>query len=600
MKYLLFLLEIIVPSWPWVLLAVFLGFFAAGSTVGLMATAALLISGAALHPPVAGLIIPIVGVRFFGLSRAVFRYLERYVAHDAVFRVLREIRVRLYTALEPLAPARLTDHHSGDLLSRLVTDIETLQNFSLRVVAPPLVALLVLAGTAFFLVWFEPVLVLALLGFFIAGGVAVPLLARSLGRGVGRRMIEVRGILNAHLVDTVQGMSEIIAFGQDGRQQERIGALSRELLRLQGRAAGVSALSNAATGLAMNLALWSVLLLTVPLVSREELDGVYLAMLALGAQSSFEVLPPLPMVFHYLEESLAAGKRVLALFGAEAAVQVPPGFSPVPAGCSTGCDLRVEGLRFRYGPDEPYVLDGVDFVLPAGGRLAVVGPNGAGKSTLVNLLSRFWDYQEGAIYLGGHELKAYNPEDVRGLISVVTQRTYLFNTTVRENLLLARPRATREELIRAAREAQIHDFIESLPRGYDTYIGEGGGKLSGGQRQRLAIARAFLKNAPFLILDEATADLDPITERELLQAIYRLMQGRTTLVITHRLVGLEAMDEILVLEGGRVVERGRHATLLQRGGFYRRMWELQQEMLLSAIPDGNSMDRRFQALSPLA
>lgn len=211
--------------------------------------------------------------------------------------------------------------------------------------------------------------------------------------------------------------------------------------------------------------------------------------------------------------------------------------------------------------------------------MALVGPSGAGKSTIVNLLLRFWDYREGVIYLGGHELKRYSPEDLRRLLGVVTQHTHLFNATIRENLLLARPGASEEELIAAARRARIHDFIQTLPRGYDTCVGEGGFKLSGGQRQRLAIARVLLKNAPILVLDEATAGLDPVTEREVMDAVYSLMQGRTTLVITHRLVGLEVMDEILVLDGGRVVERGRHEDLLRHNGLYRRLWELQHQVL---------------------
>ena len=577
MKVFLWLLKIFAPAWPVLLLASFLGLLTVGSSIGLLATAAFLISAAALHPPVLDLMPAVVGVRFFGISRAVFRYLERYVAHAAAFRVLGRLRVWFYQALEPLAPAGLTGLRSGDLLGRVVADVQTLERFSLRVLTPPLTALLVLAGAFIFLACFEVRLALVLPGFFLAAGVVLPLLLRRLNRGALRRLAEVRGELSAGLVDAVWGMEEILAFNQAAGRQAQIAGLGRELQRLQGKMAGLNGVSAAAAGLAGGLALWAVLWLAIPLVSRGELDGVYLAMLALGAQAGFEAVLPLPLIFPSLEESLAAAQRLFAVTRQKPAVFDPPGPSPQAAGFA----LRVRGLRFRYGPGEPYALDGVDFNLSPGGRLAIVGPSGAGKSTLVNLLLRFWDYAEGSIELGGCELKSYAQEDLRALLAVAGQRPHLFNATIRENLLLAKPGARPEELAEAARAAQIHDFIQSLPRGYDTVVGEGGLKLSGGQRRRLAIARALLKDAPFLILDEPAADLDPVTERALWQAIRGLGRERAVLVITHRLTGLELMDEILVLERGRVVERGRHEALLRRNGVYRRLFELQQEGLVS-------------------
>ena len=248
--------------------------------------------------------------------------------------------------------------------------------------------------------------------------------------------------------------------------------------------------------------------------------------------------------------------------------------------------MRFDSVRFRYASDLAPALDGVTFTLPPGGTLAVVGVSGAGKSTLVNLLLRFWDADEGSISLGGRDLRDFAPDDARALISVVSQSTYLFNATIRDNLLLARPNAADADLIWATQAARLYDFVQALPDGLDTWIGEQGLGLSGGERQRLAIARAILKEAPLLIMDEATANLDAVTERTILHTVHTALADRTTLLITHRLVGLERADEILVLSAGRIVERGRHADLLLISGTYRRLWDLQNQVLAQDGPSG--------------
>jgi len=559
-------------------LAALLGFATVGSGIGLMATSAYIVAKAALQPSIADLQVAIVGVRFFGIARGVFRYLERLVSHDVNFRLLARLRVWFYKSLEPLAPARLMHYRSGDMLSRIVADIDTLEPVYVRVVAPPIVTVLVTILMWFFLWRYSLWLAITTLMFMALAGLGVPLLTRGLSRGPGRRLVSLRSELNASLVDGVQGVAELLAFGGEERYKERVGTLSRELAALQERMARIGGLHNSLTGLLTTLAVLAALIVAIPLVTAGELDGVSLAVLALAVIASFEAVAPLPSAAQYLENSLEAGRRLFEIVDAEPPVHDPPPPSPTPRGYS----LQLKNLRFRYAADEPPALDGVGFTLPQGGSLAVVGPSGAGKSTLVNLLLRFWEYDEGHITLGGQELRTYRGEDLRRMISVVSQHTYLFNATVRDNLLLARPDAGRAEIERVAREAQIHDFIESLPQGYNTWVGEQGLKLSGGQRQRLAVARALLKDAPILVLDEPTANLDSLTECDVMGAIHSLMVGRTTLIITHRLVGLEAVDEILVLRAGRVVERGPHHDLWQMGGFYRRMWDLQHQVLENA------------------
>ncbi len=579
------LLSLLSPFRWWMALAILLGALTVGSGVGLMATSAYLISAAALHPSIAALAVPIVGVRFFGIARGVFRYLERYVSHLVSLRVLSRLRVWFYEAVEPLAPARLADRRSGDLLARIVADIDTLQDFFARAIAPPAVAVAIAVSVGLFLWRFHAYLALALVVTFVVSGVGVPLLVRLLSREPGAAWIAVRGRLHARLVDDIQGMADLVAFGQTGRASARLRALGDELARIQGRLAWVNGLQSALGNLLMNTGMWALLVLAVGLVGTGEFSGVYLAMLALAMLAAFEAVLPLPLAAQSSESALAAARRLFEIIDSRPSVRDAPVLNtPARERGAGGEGLRVRNLHFAYAPGDPPALNGVSFDLPTGRRLAIVGPSGAGKSTLVNLLLRFWDFTDGEIWLDGTPLQSYTGEEVRRVIGVISQQTYLFAATIRENILLARPTATEEEVIRAAQQALVHEFIQSLPQGYDTWVGERGLQLSGGERQRIAIARALLRDTPVLILDEPTANLDPATERDLLATVHQAMGGRTVLMLTHRLVGMELMDEILVLRSGKVVERGTHAALLAAGGLYRRMWELQNRAHDAAQP----------------
>lgn len=590
-------LLVLVSPFGWlVALSVLLGFATVGSSIGLMSTSAYIIARAALQPSIAELQVAIVGVRFFGLARGLFRYLERYVSHQVTFRLLTRLRVRFYTALEPLAPAHLLRYGSGDLLSRAVGDIAALENFYVRALAPPLVAMLVGAVMFVFMAAYDLRLAFSLAGMLLLAGLGLPLLARFLGRAPGRRLAAQRATLSGALVDGIQGLADLAAFGQGLRQLEVITQATRAVASTQRSLARLSGLTNALGGLLANLGLWVILVESIPLVRAGRIDGVSLAVLTLAALTSFEAVLPLPFAAQHLTGSLEASRRLFELVEAEPEVRDPDQPLPAPAiqpafnlarsaGEVQAFDLEARRLSFRY-PDETGLrpelipaLEQVSFTLPLGKRLAVVGPSGAGKSTLAQLLLRFWEFQDGELLLGGQDLRSYRAEDVRRAIAVVAQSTHLFNASVRENLLLARPRATEAELIRAAQDAQIHEFILSLPQGYDTWIGEAGLRMSGGERQRLALARALLRAAPILLLDEPTANLDPITEQKVLRTILEQARERSVLLITHRLVGLEAMDEILVLRAGRVAEHGTQDELLERDSFYRRMWSLQHQTL---------------------
>jgi len=569
------LLAFAAPAWRQIALSTLLGFLTVGSSIGLLAASAWIISKAALQPSIAAIQVAVVGVRFFGISRAVFRYLERLVSHSATFRLLAHLRVWFYAALEPLAPARLQAYRSGDLLSRIMADVDALEDFYVRVLAPPLVAGCVAVFLLGFLSLYSAALAPIALAGMLALGAGVPLLTRRLGREPGRAAVEARAALSAALVDGVQGLPDLLACGAEAEERRRVETLSANLIARQRQIARLDGLGAALGVLIVSLTMTGVLAAAIPRV-----EGVHLATLALATVAAFEAITPLPAAFQHLEGSLAAAGRLIEIVdGVAPAVSDPPDPSPRPA----GYDLVVEGLSFAYpeaggGPGVPALQD-VSFAVRQGEVVAIVGPSGAGKSTLVSLLLRFWEYETGRILLGGHDLRAYRADDARALIGVVAQQTHLFNTTLRENLLLARPDATGEQIAAAVRGARLDGFIAGLPQGYDTPVGEQGLALSGGERQRVAIARALLKDAPLLILDEATANLDAVTERAILDAVWELAAGRTTLIITHRLAGLERADRILVLDGGRIVERGTQAELLARDGLYRRLHALQGRLL---------------------
>ena len=578
MKTFLRLLGFLRPHLPRVGLAVLLGVATVASNVGLLAVAAYVISAAAIVPLLGYLVLPSYFVRLLGISRAGARYAERMVSHDLTFRLLANMRTWFYGRLEPLAPARLLRHRSGNLLSRVIKDVEELENLYLRISSPIAVAAIITFLTSLIFYAFDPMLALVALAFLVATGVGVPLLVTRLARGLGRQQLELRAELNARVVDDVRGVQDLLAFGREGHERREVAELDRRLGRVQRKMAFITGLQDSLSDLMMNLAVVSVLVLAIPLVAAGEIRGVYLAFLALVMLGSFEAVQPLGKAFQFLGRSTGAGERLFEVVDAEPEVLDPESPLPNPADRT----LRFEDVTFRYDPGIQPVLHDVSLTLEPGKKIAVVGPSGAGKSTLVDLVLRFRDPSSGRVTLGGHDLRDLAQDGLRGLMAVVSQDTHVFTDTLRGNLLVANPEAGDADLRRALARAQLQDLAESLPNGLDTHLGEQGLRLSGGERQRLSIARAFLKDAPILVLDEPTANLDPETEAGVLEAAYDLVRERSTLVITHRLVRMEEVDEILVLDRGRVIERGTHAELLNSHGLYRELYEAQREVLVAS------------------
>lgn len=569
-------------------LAVLLGAVMVASNIGLLGMAAYLIAAAALKPLLVLLTLPIYVVQVAGITRAASRYAERLAGHNVTFHLLARLRADVYRRLVLLDPARFIAYRSGDLLARLVADIDELQHLYVHIVGPFLVAGLVAVLTSGLFAIFSPALAWAALVSLAVAGAGLPVLADRLSRRLGEQQPALRAELHTRLIDGIQGVQDILAFGREDDVRARVMAADRARAGIERHMAAASALQDVLKDMLQSLAVWVILLLAIPLVGDHVVGGVYLAFLALVMLASFEAIEPLAPALQFLGRTRGAGDRVRDVLDSTPGIADRAEPLPLPlARTDAGIGLACEHVSFAYAAEDASVLTDISFSIPCGGHVAIVGPSGAGKSTLARLLVRFYEPASGTIRLGGEDIRRFAIRDLRAALGVVSQDTYIFNNTLRGNMLLARPTATDDEIMRALEQAQLGTFVWSLSRGLDTWVGEQGQRLSGGERQRLAIARAVLKDAPVLILDEPSANLDPLTELALLDALDTLMRGRTAVLITHRLCHMERMEQILVLEGGRIVERGTHDQLLEEHGRYRRLFDVQNGMLALGREGGN-------------
>ena len=465
----------------------------------------------------------------------------------------------------------------------VISDINTLENFYIRVVAPPATALVICIGTSLFIGASDSRLAALLIVCFLLIGAGLPFIAQAASSRDGIEMVRRRAELQVQIVDGIQGLADILAFGNGPRRIAAIRSTGRQYGETQKRMASISGLHAGLFTFLTGFAPWLVLLIAIPQVASGRISGILLATLVLVTSSSFEAVAPLPLAGQMWSSTRAAARRLFEVVDARPVVEENVKeasasrrrISPTPG-------VEFSDLSFRYPGQKADALRHISFRLEHGQKIAIVGPSGAGKSTLASLLLRFWDFKSGEICLDGSSLRSYAADEVREQIAVVSPNAYFFNTSIYENLRMARRKVSMQEVEAAARAAQIHELIVKLPKGYDTLIGEQGLRLSGGERQRLAIARAVLKNAPILLLDEPTANLDAITEKGILTNLFQMMEGKASLLITHRLIGLENVDEILVMEHGCIVERGSQASLLKTGGLYRRLWDIQNRFLLHA------------------
>ncbi|WP_328318453.1 thiol reductant ABC exporter subunit CydD [Streptomyces sp. NBC_00388] len=551
-------------------LALLLGSLALGSAIGLMATSGWLISRASQEPPVLYLMVAVTATRAFGTGRAVFRYLERLVSHDAVLRMLADLRVAVYRRLEGIAPAGLSRVRRGDLLSRLVADVDALQDYWLRWLLPATVAVVVGAGTVGFLTWLLPAAGAVLAAGLLTAGVGVPALSGLCARRAERQLAPARGALATGIVDLLTGAAELTVAGALRGRLHGAGQADRALTRIASRGATATALGGGLTALVCGLTVAAAAYVGIPAVHDGRLAGVELAVVVLTPLAAFEAVIGMPLAVQYRQRVRRSAERVYEVLDAPLPVQEPARPEAAPR---SPFPLEVRGLTARYAGQQRNALDGVDLRLEAGRRVAVVGPSGSGKTTLAQVLLRFLDAQAGSYTLGGVAAGALEGDTVRGLVGLCAQDAHIFDSSLRENLRLARSGAPDGELRVALAGARLLDWVDVLPEGLDTPVGEHGARLSGGQRQRLALARALLADFPVLVLDEPAEHLDLATADALTADLLTATEGRTTLLITHRLRGLDAVDEVIVLDGGRVVQRGPYAELAALEGPLRGMLE---------------------------
>ena len=566
MRDLLPYLKLYKKHWFGLSLGMLLAFATLSASIGLLTLSGWFISASA----VAGLTIaretfnymlPGGGVRGLAMGRTAGRWGERVVSHNATFKLLTDLRIFFFKKLAPLIPGRISNLRDADLLNRLVTDVDAMDHVYLRLVSPVTVGVLGIFFLTLFLMWFDTSLGLTLGSILLFMLLVWPVLFYKLGKRNGGELTQNKADLRVTTLDWVEGCSELTLFGAEERYRNAILETQHKLMANQFVNANLTGMASAALMLFNGLTLVLMLWLAADGVGGNAPDP-FIALMAFATMASFELLMPIAGAFQHLGQTLSSARRLNEVILSEPEVQ----FAEEKLDINKPLDITFSNVTFNYPDSERSVLNAVDLTIPATNKVAIVGQTGSGKSTLIQLLTRYWDPKKGYISIAGLELTHWNESQLRESISVVSQRVDILNGTLRDNLLIARPEATDEHLANILKDVGLEKLLEN--NALDSWLGDGGRQLSGGEKRRIGIARAILHDAPILLLDEPTEGLDKQTEQSIMTMFEKHFEGKTVIFITHRLIGLESMDSIVLIEQGEIVENGSHEKLLNEEGRY--------------------------------
>lgn len=555
-----------------IVLSIAMGVFTILANIGLISSSAVLLSRAALHPDVLDLMVLIVIVRFFGISRGVFRYVERVISHNTTLKMLSGIRRWFYKNFNDFYSENNITFKTGDIYSKIVSDVDVLKDFYLRGFYPLIIAILTGIITAIFISYFSARISIIYVGFYIFSGFILPVILFRLNERFSKRCSELKNNINLILIDILKGIVEVQIYNLKDEFTQKFRRLSKELSQIQKKQNIINILVDNINSILLSVLVVLTLLVTAQIVGKGGLAGIYYAMIPLTIMASFEALIPMPLVIYKFNDTYNSGKNIFSIIDSNI-----NNVKSLDEKIITNFNISVKNLSIYDG--EHYIIKNLSLELPYKKKIAIVGPSGSGKSSLLKALLGFIKYEKGSIQIGGKCYKDLRIEDIRQVFTYVDQNPYTFNTTIKENLLIANTKASLSEINKVLGKVQILDLIKELPDGIETMIGQYGYNLSGGEIKRLIIARALLKKSEIILLDEPTASLDIKTEKKVVEELHHLIKDKSCIWVTHRLVNMELMDEIIVIDKAIVVERGTHLQLLNIKGLYYSLWNMQKQYL---------------------